>query len=560
MKSDIKITAKTGTYVGIQENGISEFLGIRYAQPVGFWEYPKELETTQADEILAKDYGPACLQPRTPDELASLGPTSNDCLTLNIWTKSTATKGKPVMVYIHGGSYVNGGNHDPVTYGKNFIEMLPQKEDAVLVKINYRLGIFGCMDLSVLEDYDEKYEHSTVLHLIDQIFALKWIHENIAAFGGNPENVTLFGQSAGSMSIAYLMANDTARKYFNRAIMQSGIPSFGIATKEKKAAMSKGIFERLGIKSIKDLQGKDDDFWKENYENIFQEFAGVICPRVADGVYITDHFWQDIEEGKAKEISLMVGATTGEMDMYQWSMTESGRENLNSPERILDMLYAMYEDSGLPIGNLSPWGHDSIIETYMSKPGDKTKRALNIYAAFATQLGSMYYADAQSKWNEQTYLYAWNWMPDGTKLSKSGERTAFSPWNRAVHCAELPVLFNSGSTAYPALSTWWLHYIGEDLKTSVPDALIPEDLIKKSVLTWYCFAKNGDPNNALIPQWVPYEQEHKMTMVIDQEWASMPDALLEDADILYHIKPRTKQDDTLQNSRQKAANIHTMER
>ena len=552
-----EVRTPTGTYVGFCEDSIREFLGIRYVEPVSFWEFPQPLTTTPGDRIEAKTYGPQCLQPTSPDELASLGEKSNDCLTLNIWTKDNDNTGKPVMVYIHGGSYSNGGNADPITCGKGFLELLPDDEDAVMVKINYRVGIFGCADLTVLEGDTSQFHDTLALHIVDQIAALRWVHENISAFGGDPDNVTLFGQSAGSMSIAYLMANEEARNYFSRGIMQSGIPGFGLATKEAKATTCKGLFDALGIRTIDELMSKDDDFWNEHYDKVFMQFAGGICPRVIDGKYIKDTMYDEIKNGNARDISLMVGGTTGEMDVYKYSMMDPS--HINTADEVLDMLYAMNEECGNSICQMTPYGHDEIHEEYINAGEDSLRRACNIFSAYATQLGSVYYAEWQSKWNN-TYHYAWNWMPDATKLSKTGQKTSFSSWGRALHCAELPVLFNSGDVAYPALGTWWVFYLGEDIKETVPKSIVPVDLARKAALTWYSFAKTGNPNNELIPEWKPFDEEDRATMFIDEEWDLRSDALIEDRNLLRGIEFAKRQDNTLKNTRKVAMNVHAMER
>ena len=554
---DVRVAAKTGTYVGKLEDGIREYLGIRFAKPVKLWEMPEYPDTTEKDVIKVQEYAPSCIQPVSPDEPASLGAMSTDCLTLNIWTKDNDVKGKPVMLYIHGGSYVNGGNNDPITCGKGFIEQLPEGEDVVIVKINYRVGIFGCFDLSVLEGYSSKYENSTVLHLVDQIAALKWTNENIEAFGGDPNNVTLFGQSAGSMSIAYLMAHEEARKYFKRGIMQSGVPFFGIATKEAKNELAKNMFADLGIKSIEDLAKTDDAFWIKAYEDYFGKYAGAICPRVCDDKYIKDDYWKEVERGNAKNISLMIGATSGEMDMNKYNLVDPSK--VNTADDVLDFLYSMFDDTGNAAGQLTPLPYDDVINEYIESGEDNLKRALNVFGAFATQMGSMIYANCQSKWRD-TYCYSWNWMPDATLLSKSGQKVKFSDWGRALHCGELPVLFNSGDAAYPALSTWWLFFLGDDLKESVDKDIVPEELVKKTVMTWYSFAKTGDPNNALIPEWKPYDEKEKNMMLMDSKWALKTDILMEDSHILMKIQPTEAQDDSLTNNRKSVLNVHAMDR
>lgn len=217
-------TAPTGTYEGVSNDGIQEFFGIRYAAPVERWKPATDVTTTSDDQIDATKWGPCCTQPYNEVEIASQGELSEDDLNLNIWTKDVATTDKPVFVYIHGGAFINGGSHDPMYEGENFIKNVPEGEDAVFVSINYRTNIFGNIYLNDLEGYTDEYKYAPNLFLLDQIQALKWISENIEGFGGDPGNVTVCGQSCGGMSISYMLAMEDATQYFQKAIIESGAP------------------------------------------------------------------------------------------------------------------------------------------------------------------------------------------------------------------------------------------------------------------------------------------------------------------------------------------------
>ena len=176
----MKVKTRTGIVSGkTLENGVEAFLGIPYAkQPVGDlrWRAPERLDDSD-DEV----------------ELASLHEQGEDCLSLNVWVRGHARKNLPVMVYIHGGAYFSGGSADPLYNGSNFAAA----KDVVIVSINYRLNLFGSLLLDCLPG-GEDYKDAGYLAILDQIRALEWVHENISAFGGDPNCVTLFGESAGS--------------------------------------------------------------------------------------------------------------------------------------------------------------------------------------------------------------------------------------------------------------------------------------------------------------------------------------------------------------------------
>ena len=145
-----EVKAPTGTYSGNINDGVQEYLGIRYAAPAERWKAPTDVTTTTEDEIDATEWGPCCTQPYNEVEIASQGELSEDCLNLNIWTKDIETKDKPVMVFIHGGGFMNGGSHDPMYEGDTMVRNLPEGEDMVFVSINYRTNMFGSIDLTQL--------------------------------------------------------------------------------------------------------------------------------------------------------------------------------------------------------------------------------------------------------------------------------------------------------------------------------------------------------------------------------------------------------------------------
>lgn len=539
MENTIKITAKTGTYIGKTRDNLREFLGIEYSKPVGFWEHPSQPTTTSEDEIEALNYGPACLQPYDIGEPASLGIVSgnaNDCLNLNIWTKNNDDKGKPVMFYMHGGSYVSGGGNDPITCGANLINLLPDGEDAVVITISYRLGIFGSLDLRVLEGDTSNYQDTMALFLEDELCALRWTYENVEAFGGDPENITIFGQSAGGMSVAYLMSNEEARQYIAKGIIESGIPGFGLEPNESKTEMSKELFELLGIKTIDDLLEKDDEYWKEHYMESFIPFVNRICPRTFNGKVLKETYWEDFANGCAKGIPLMIGLGSGEMDMVA-KKPGDGEDGVvdATPEDVLGALYGKYRDAGFCKGQMQPLKNMEKNEAYMASGENKLKRAIDLFAAYGTGIGTYKYADAQSK-HTDTYLYCWDWMPDASPLTLPKHESAFSPWGRSCHCAELPVLWDSAAIGYRYLGHWWMDYYEDQDFKDMPAEVVPRAFHEQAALTWYSFAKTGNPNNDLIPEWPKYNSETRPAMFIKPDWEVKNDWIIEDLDQLMSIE------------------------
>ena len=214
---DLSIKTRYGTFNGfVDKQGVKTWLGIPFAQPpVGKlrWQTPQPLKPSNKT-LDAKKFGFKAVQFDDPTENPSSIPQSEDCLTLNIWTRGNG-KNKPVMFFIHGGAMAFESASDPIYYGSNFAAA----NDVILVTIEYRLNIFGFMNFGAI---DSSFEECAYLGLKDQIAALQWVKENISAFGGNPDNITIFGESAGAVSVMFLTVTPAAKGLFDKAIPQSG--------------------------------------------------------------------------------------------------------------------------------------------------------------------------------------------------------------------------------------------------------------------------------------------------------------------------------------------------
>ncbi|MBQ6079364.1 MAG: carboxylesterase family protein [Muribaculaceae bacterium] len=256
--NELAVQASNGIFVGQRDDGLLSFKGIPYAvQPTGDlrWREPKpEPDSRLVRE--AKYFGHSAIQHRSEGNAASLYPQGEDCLTLNVWTAADGMRQarRPVIVWIHGGSYVSNGTVNPRNWGDKFVKAHPE---VVFVSINYRLGLLGFLDLSSLPD-GKAFSRSGNLGILDQVEALRWVKRNIAAFGGNPDNVTIFGHSAGAGSVMLLSSIDEAQGLFRRAIAQSGSVAF-TSSREDCQSLTKRVLDATGAKTVADLQALSQD-------------------------------------------------------------------------------------------------------------------------------------------------------------------------------------------------------------------------------------------------------------------------------------------------------------
>ena len=249
----LAVEVANGVFVGQRDSTLLAFKGIPYAvQPTGNRRW--QVARPEPDSRLVREaryFGHTAIQWRSQGNAASLYPQGEDCLTLNVWTAADGmrTARRPVMVWIHGGSYVCDGTANPRNWGDRFVKAHP---GVVFVSINYRLGLLGFLDLSSLPD-GKAYARSGNLGILDQVEALRWVKRNIAAFGGDPDNVTIMGHSAGAGSVALLASIDEAQGLFRRAIMQSGSVAF-TSSRDDCQRLTQRVLDATGAKTVADLQ------------------------------------------------------------------------------------------------------------------------------------------------------------------------------------------------------------------------------------------------------------------------------------------------------------------
>ena len=301
-----------GTFVGTENHGVASWLGIPYAKaPVGARRFKAPEYVDACDKVFeAKYYGkgaygslgyPDCIQKQM----------SEDCLFLNIWlNEDDKTPKKPVMVWIHGGAYVMGSGSQISYSGANLVQA---QSDIIMVNINYRLNMYGFMDFSSVPGGDA-FKTAPCNGLLDQAMALRWVHENIAAFGGDPDNVTIFGQSAGGGSVSILPVLKEANQYFQKVIAESGSTTLAFpVTCEAAQGKTKALLEYTGCKTMDDIMALSEEALQDAYVNAVGKFTS--CPYYGTEV-LPEAPIELYKKGYAKHISILAGSTADEMRLF----------------------------------------------------------------------------------------------------------------------------------------------------------------------------------------------------------------------------------------------------
>ena len=474
------VATKYGKFVGKKQEGIIAFKGIPYAKsPVGELRWKEPINLEPGDRTFeAFEYGKVAIQVPASSELSSFTSQGENCLTLNVWTSDITAKGKPVMVFIHGGSYGWGGATDPIYDGQNFVQ---RRNDVILVTIQYRLNILGFMDVQDLGG--EEYANSANLGLLDQIKALQWVKENIAGFGGDPGNVTIFGESCGGGSVSLLMTMPEAKGLFHKVISQSGAVNLS-QSKANKNTLRK-FLEVSGKSTMKDILAIGEE--EMRFINFKMEDAYSFPVR--DGKLIPKDPYRTIQSGSAEGVKLLIGTNANEWNYWKQEMPdfennfpirwEALAKNLNSPE----------------------------INKYMRLRKEKSRleQSLDLANDIGFRIPSILMAEDQSGHGD-TYMYYFKWP---SSIEGMG----------ACHAVELAFVFHNISG--PATI-----YTGPN----PPEALA--DMIQDA---WVNFAKTGNPGIEGVA-WPKYDKKTRATMFIDKDkWEVVSDPGSEDRKLLEDI-------------------------
>ena len=310
-----------GTFVGKKVDNTIVFRGIPYVgqQPIGSLRWKAPVDATPNDGVYEAYYN-AKAAPQPEVELSSIYYQGEDCLYLNIWKPATtAAEKKPVIVWVHGGAYSYGGTIDPLYDFHNFVEENPE---VIVVSIAYRLGVLGFLHLSHLPD-GKDYPDTQNLGLLDQLKALKWVHENIAAFGGNLDSVTLMGESAGGGSVTNLSLIKGSHQYFKKVIALSGNPGLSTST-EAAIACTNELMDALGCKTVADLKKID----AQKLVGVASELLPLRMAPERDGNLLPRNLWEAVANGAVKDITFLHGVNKDEMNFFLVGM--GGPEPFNA--------------------------------------------------------------------------------------------------------------------------------------------------------------------------------------------------------------------------------------
>lgn len=336
--TDCAVRTRTGVYVGEKYKKALLFMGIPYARPpVGElrWKAPEALPSSEV-VFEAVNFGASAIQVEHRGSIVRHHRQSEDCLTLNIavGTEKEEEK-KPVLVLFHHGDFTSGGAVDPLLYGGDYVN---EHQDVVLVSFNYRLGIFGFIDFSEVPG-GESCPDALNLGLLDQIAALEWIKENIAAFGGDPERITVMGFESGAACICLLAACKRAKGLFQRAFVFNGSPDSAYETPESSRALARALLKETNTSTMTELMRLDTDTLKDKAQKLWMNMCAPTC----DGTLIPADVYGAYRNGAASGIEFIVGISSGELQEFRSAF---GRENYESAlNKAVDNLQNHMDDS-----------------------------------------------------------------------------------------------------------------------------------------------------------------------------------------------------------------------
>lgn len=480
------VSTKSGKVEGNILGGLYVFKGIPYAAPpLGNlrWMPPQSVKPWKGVRS-AREFGPIAPQNPLPGGLIQQvpQPQSEDCLFLNIWTPRLDNAKRPVMVWIHGGAFMMGSGSDPM-YDS---DKLPKRGNIVLVSINYRLGMLGFLRLRDVTG--GKIPATGNEGLLDQVMALRWVKENIGAFGGDPKNVTVFGESAGAMSIACLMVMPGAKGSFEKSILESGVGSTAVPLAAGNAA-GEQFLKVAGIKKddVKGMRALTPENLLELEIKIRTALAGpgevlkiTATAPVVDGDVIPDVPNVMAKKGAAKKIPAIIGTNLDEWALF--GMMDPGFANLTEAD-MKKRLTAMLPASGA----------EELVKVYseaVRKRGEKPTPA-NILTAISTdimfRMPSVELVEAQrdNKTPVYSYIFTWKSPVMGGVL-------------KACHALEIGFVFGKYDAMFCGTGP-----AADKLSECMQDA-------------WIAFARTGDPSTKALGSW-PVYGDKRMTMLFDKD-------------------------------------------
>ena len=467
-------TTSTGKVAGVLQDSVRVFKGIPYAAaPVGALRWKPPVARQPWTGVLnATQFGPACVQPITkvPNVYTSdVTPMNEDCLGVNVWTPSGASHA-PVFFWIHGGALVGGATKEPVYDG------LPlARRGIVVVSINYRLGVLGYLAHPELSRESPRGVSGNY-GLLDQVAALQWVRDNIEAFGGDPSNVTIAGESAGGLSVMYLLASPLARGLFAKAIAQS---AYMISTPELKetrngekpsqeiGARLTGLLHARNIQAMREMNAQE--LTESAAANGFPPFATI------DGYVLTKQLVETFERGEQAPVPLLAGFNSGEIRSLRFLAAPPP----STPEKYEATIRERYNDLADEFLRLYP--SSNMPESVLATARD------GLYGWTAERL-----VRNQAAIGQRSYLY----------LFDHGYAAEDMAGLHAFHASELPYVFGTTDRT-PAL---WPKIPTDATETRMTEAMLDY---------WTSFARTGEPRAKGEADWPPYGNTRSYMLFAD---------------------------------------------
>jgi len=493
-KRDVFITAENavvqtayGKVRGYQHNLIYTYKGIPYAEAKRFM--PPRKPQSWAGIRNSMTYGPVSPQagPSIIDESEfffqhNFGFQREDCLRLNIWSPSVnQDKKRPVMVWLHGGGFATGSGNELAAYDG---ESLSKTGDVVVISLNHRLNALGFLNLS---SFGEKYKYSGNVGMLDILEALNWVKQNVSAFGGDPNNITIFGQSGGGRKVCALLAAPRAKGLFHKSIVQSGT-ALQFYTKAQSQRIGELVVQELGLKAsqVDSLQRMPysillaagervlSRLGKHNTqpENTIDRLRYRWGPMVGDDV-LPYQPGDEQTQLMMNNVPLMIGTTKNEFVTAFDSTRFINPQTMDEARRILSLKYKDKTDQII----------GAIQKSYpqAKKPIDVLDIEIN------GRVATIELANIKAK-NNVVYNYLFEW-----------ESPVLEGRFRSCHCLELPFVFNNIAKC-------------KEMTGGQQDAY---QLASKMSKAWIAFARTGNPNNKDLPAWESYNQQNGATMLFN---------------------------------------------
>lgn len=491
--SSITAECFNGIFEGTAESGgVISFKGIPYAKPpVGKlrWRAPEPAEPG-SEVFRADSFGKSSIQYECFSEPASSNEIGEDCLTLNVWTGSLEDSGKPVMFYIHGGGFSWGGTADPLYNGRHIVE---KHKDIVVVTCNYRVGLMGFADFSRVPG-GEDYSDSTHLAVLDIIQGLKWVKQNIKAFGGDPDNITVFGESAGGALTSILLVVKEAEGLFHKAVIQSGTLNLTYTQEDSdRAGLVQTLMAKTGAENMQDLLALSEKEIIEAYTGSDDEGFSLndICvmPLRGRGL-IPENPYEALRNGVSKDIPVIIGTNKDEWRYWATVMIDTdhfkkSEEEMEEDIRLYEKYIAdeKYNDAYMSASEAEKKNLDSFLKGLGDMENIWKYTELGNETVF--RMPSIALAYNHSLAGGDTYMYY---------FCKESDNFDFIG---ACHASELAYIFNNP-------------------EEKVYSGTVDKALADAMCSMWAEFAESGKPETDRIV-WKQYNPESRATMIIGND-------------------------------------------